>query len=119
MKLRILFVGDVVGRAGRTAIAEHLPGMVRDWALDLVIVNGENAAGGFGITEVIYQEFIDAGADAITLGNHAWDQREALGFIERAPRLVRAANFSKGTPGRGSTPIETQNGKRAPIINAL
>src|SRR5258708_3628747 len=119
MKLRILFVGDVVGRAGRTAIAEHLPGMVRDWALDLVIVNGENAAGGFGITEVIYQEFIDAGADAITLGNHAWDQREALVFIERAPRLVRPANFPKGTPGRGSTLIDTKNGKRALIINAI
>src|SRR5260221_10692981 len=119
MKLRILFVGDVVGRAGRTAIAEPLPGMVRDWALDLVIVNGENAAGGFGITEVIYQEFIDAGADAITLGNHAWDQREALVFIERAPRLVRPANFPKGTPGRGSTLIDTKNGKRALIINAI
>ena len=88
--MRILFVGDVVGRAGRTAISEHLPGMIRDWALDLVVVNGENAAGGFGITEAIYQEFIDAGADAVTLGNHAWDQREALVFIERAPRLVRA-----------------------------
>ena len=85
--MRILFVGDVVGRAGRTAISEHLPGMIRDWALDLVIVNGENAAGGFGITEAIYQEFIDAGADVVTLGNHSWDQREALVFIERAPRL--------------------------------
>ena len=102
MILRILFVGDVVGRSGRTAISEHLPGMIRDWALDLVVVNGENAAGGFGITEAIYQEFIDAGADAVTLGNHAWDQREALVFIERAPRLVRPANFPKGTPGRGA-----------------
>jgi calcineurin-like phosphoesterase len=89
--LRILFVGDVVGRAGRTAVSEHLPGMIRDWALDLVIVNGENSAGGFGITEAIYQELLDAGADAITLGNHAWDQREALVFIERAPRQRRAA----------------------------
>ena len=69
--MRILFVGDVVGKAGRTAISEHLPGMIRDWVLDLVIVNGENAAGGFGITEAIYQEFIDGGADAVTLGNHA------------------------------------------------
>ena len=95
--MRILFVGDVVGRAGRTAIAEYLPGMVRDWALDLVVVNGENSAGGFGITEAIYQEFLDAGADAITLGNHAWDQREALVFIERAPKLIRPANYPKGT----------------------
>ena len=117
--MRILFVGDVVGRSGRTAISEHLPGMIRDWALDLVIVNGENAAGGFGITEAIYQEFIDAGADAVTLGNHSWDQREALVFIERAPRLVRPANFPQGTPGRGAALVDTKNGKRALVINAI
>src|SRR5207237_10626880 len=102
---------------GRAAIAEHLPGMIRDWALDLVIVNGENAAGGFGITEAIYQEFIDAGADAVTLGNHAWDQREALVFIERAPRLIRPANFPKGTPWRGSTLGDPKNGRRLAAIN--
>ena len=117
--MRILFVGDVVGRSGRTAISEHLPGMIRDWALDLVVVNGENAAGGFGITEAIYQEFLDAGADAVTLGNHAWDQREALVFIERAPRLVRPANFPKGTPGRGAALVDTKNGKRALVVNAI
>ena len=117
--MRILFVGDVVGRSGRAAISEHLPGMIRDWALDLVVVNGENAAGGFGITEAIYQEFVDAGADAVTLGNHAWDQREALVFIERAPRLVRPANFPKGTPGRGAALVDTKNGKRALVVNAI
>ena len=117
--MRILFVGDVVGRAGRTAVSQHLPGMIRDFALDLVIVNGENSAGGFGITEVIYQELLDAGADAITLGNHAWDQREALVFIERAPRLVRPANFPRGTPGRGSALIDTRSGKRALVVNAI
>jgi len=117
--LRILFVGDVVGRAGRSIVAEHLPRMVRDWSLDLVVVNGENSAGGFGITEAIYQELIDAGADAITLGNHAWDQREALVFIERAPRLVRPANFPKGTPGRGAALVETKTGKRALVLNAM
>src|SRR6201985_2028853 len=117
--MRILFVGDVVVRAGRTAISEHLPGMVRDWSLDLVIVNGENSAGGFGITEAIYQELLDAGADAITLGNHAWDQREALVFIERAPRLIRPANFPKGTPGRGAALIDTKRGQRALVINAI
>jgi metallophosphoesterase (TIGR00282 family) len=117
--LRILFVGDVVGRSGRNAVAEHLPKMIRDWSLDLVVVNGENAAGGFGITEAIYQELLDAGADAITLGNHAWDQREALVFIERAPRLVRPANFPKGTPGRGAALIDTRGGKRALIVNAI
>jgi metallophosphoesterase (TIGR00282 family) len=117
--LRILFVGDVVGKTGRTAISEHLPGMIRDWKLDLVIVNGENAAGGFGITEAIYQDFLDAGADAVTLGNHSWDQREALVFIERAPRLIRPANYPKGTPGRGAALIDTKNGKRALVINAI
>ena len=117
--MRILFVGDVVGRSGRTAVAEYLPGMIRDWSLDLVVVNGENAAGGFGITEAIYQELLDAGADAITLGNHAWDQRAALVFIERAPRLVRPANYPSGTPGRGSALIDTRGGKRALVVNAI
>jgi 2',3'-cyclic-nucleotide 2'-phosphodiesterase len=117
--LRILFVGDVVGRTGRTAISEHLPRMIRDWSLDLVIVNGENAAGGFGITESIYQELLDAGADAITLGNHAWNQKEALVFIERAPRLIRPLNFPRHSPGRGTALVETRNGKRALVINAI
>ena len=117
--MRILFVGDVVGRTGRAAVTERLPGLIRDWALELVVVNGENAAGGFGITEDIYRELCDAGADAITLGNHAWDQREALVFIERAPRLIRPANFPLGTPGRGAALVETKNGKRALVINAM
>ena len=117
--MRILFVGDVVGRSGRNAIAEYLPGMVKDWSLDLVVVNGENSAGGFGITEAIYQEFLDAGADAVTLGNHSWDQREALVFIGRAERLVRPANYPRGTPGRGAALVETKNGKHALVVNAL
>jgi calcineurin-like phosphoesterase len=98
--MRILFIGDVVGRSGRTVVNERLPRLIRDWKLDLVVVNGENAAGGFGITEAIYRELVDAGADAITLGNHAWDQKEALVFIERAPKLIRPVNFPAGTPGR-------------------
>ena len=117
--MRILFVGDVVGRSGRTAIADTLPGLIRDWKLELVVVNGENAAGGFGITEAIYQELLDAGADAITLGNHAWDQREALVFIERSPRLIRPANFPSGTPGRGAALIDTKSNKRALVINGI
>ena len=117
--MRILFIGDIVGRSGRAIVLQRLPDLVRDWKLDFVAANGENAAGGFGITEAIYQEFVDAGADAITLGNHAWDQREALVFIERAPRLVRPANFPVGTPGRGTALIDTKNGKRALVINAI
>ncbi len=98
---------------------DRLPGLIADWKLDLVVINGENAAGGFGITEAIYNELIEAGADAITLGNHAWDQREALVFIERAPRLIRPANYPSGTPGRGAAMIDTKNGKRALVINAM
>jgi hypothetical protein len=117
--MRILFIGDVVGRSGRTIVMERLPGLVAEWKLDLVVINGENAAGGFGITETIYNEFLDAGADAITLGNHAFDQREALVFIERAPRLIRPLNYPKGTPGRGAALVDTKNGKRALVINAM
>ena len=117
--MRILFIGDVVGRSGRTIVLDRLPKLIADWKLDLVVINGENAAGGFGITEAIYNELIEAGADAVTLGNHAWDQREALVFIERAPRLIRPANFPAGTPGRGAAMIETKNGKRALVINAM
>src|ERR1700691_359973 len=110
--MRILFVGDIVGRSGRAILLERLPRLIRDWRLDFVAVNGENAAGGFGITEAIYQEFIDAGVDAVTLGNHAWDQKEALVFIERASRLGRPADFSKGTPGRGAGPVASKRGER-------
>jgi 2',3'-cyclic-nucleotide 2'-phosphodiesterase len=117
--MRILFVGDVVGRSGRTIVYQRLPGLIRDWKLDLVVVNGENAAGGFGITEPIYHELIEAGADAITLGNHAWDQKEALVFIERAGRLVRPVNYPAGTPGRGAALIEAKNGARALVVNAM
>ncbi|HEU5430270.1 MAG TPA: YmdB family metallophosphoesterase, partial [Thermomicrobiales bacterium] len=116
--MRILFIGDVVGKTGRTAVGERLPALITAWKLDLVVVNGENAAGGFGITEAIYQEFLDAGADAVTLGNHAWNQKEALVFIERAPRLVRPLNFPRHTPGRGAALIDTKDGRRALVINA-
>ena len=117
--MRLLFIGDVVGRSGRAIVQDKLPGLVRDWKLDLVVINGENAAGGFGITETIYHELVDAGADAITLGNHSWDQREALVFIERAPRLIRPVNYPKGAPGRGAALVEAKNDKRALVINVM
>jgi len=117
--VRILFIGDIVGRSGRAIVLDRLPGLVRDWKLDFVVINAENAAGGFGITETIYQDLVGAGADAITLGNHAWDQREALVFIERAPRLIRPVNYPKGTPGRGAALIDARNGKRVLVVNAL
>jgi metallophosphoesterase (TIGR00282 family) len=117
--MRILFIGDIVGRSGRAIVLDRLPRLITEWKLDLVVANGENAAGGFGITEAIYNDLIDAGADAITLGNHAWDQREALVFIERAPRLVRPINYPAGTPGRGSILIDAKNGARALVVNAM
>jgi 2',3'-cyclic-nucleotide 2'-phosphodiesterase len=117
--VRILFIGDIVGRSGRSIVTERLPGLMVDWQLDFVAINGENAAGGFGITETIYHELIGSGADAITLGNHAWDQKEALVFIERAPRLVRPANYPKGTPGRGAALIEARNGAHVLVVNAM
>jgi len=117
--MRILFIGDVVGRSGRAVVQQRLPALVRDWKLDFVAINGENAAGGFGITESIYNDFLDAGADVVTGGNHSWDQKEALVFIERAPKLLRPINYPAGTPGRGSALIEAKNGARVLVVNAM
>jgi metallophosphoesterase (TIGR00282 family) len=117
--MRLLFLGDVVGRPGRQAVTEHLPRLRKRWSLDAVIVNGENAAGGFGITEAICDELMAAGADAITLGNHSFDQREALVFIERQKSLIRPINYPPSTPGRGATLIETRSGSRIFVVNAM
>ena len=117
--MRLLFVGDVIGRAGRTVLADRLPDLRRRWSLDCVVVNGENSAGGFGITEAICQEFLDHGADCVTLGNHSFDQREALVFIARQPRLIRPINYPPGTPGAGTALIELADGRRVLIANAM
>jgi hypothetical protein len=117
--MRLLFLGDIVGRAGRLAVQDRLPALRERWQLDCVVINGENAAGGFGITEAICDEILAAGADVITLGNHSWDQREALVFIERQPRLIRPANFPPGTPGRGAAVIEARNGARVLVVNLM
>ena len=117
--MRLLFLGDVVGRPGRVAIQNLLPSLRERWALDCVIINGENAAGGFGITESICEELLAAGADVITLGNHSFDQRDALVFIERQPRLLRPINMPQGTPGRGATVVPTPNGSMVLVVNAM
>ncbi len=117
--MRLLFLGDIVGRPGRNAVFERLPALRERWRLDCVVINGENAAGGFGITEAICDEVLAAGADAITLGNHSWDQREALVFIERQPRLLRPLNYPAGTPGRGANLIDTHSGRRVLIVNVM
>ncbi|UDL93239.1 TIGR00282 family metallophosphoesterase [Lichenihabitans sp. PAMC28606] len=117
--MRLLFIGDVMGRSGRTAIATELPRLKAEWQLDCIVVNGENAAGGNGITEAICTDIIEAGADAVTLGNHSFDQREALVFIEREPRLIRPLNYPKGTPGRGVALIEIADGRRVLVMNVM
>lgn len=116
--MRILFLGDVVGRSGRVAVIEQLPKLRERYRLDFVVVNGENAAGGFGISEQILIELLDAGADVVTTGNHVWDQRETLVFIERYDRLLRPVNFPPGTPGRGAGLFKAANGAEILVVNA-
>jgi metallophosphoesterase (TIGR00282 family) len=117
--MRLLFLGDVVGRTGRQAVISRLPELRARYRLDFVAVNAENAAGGFGITEAILADLLDAGADVVTLGNHAFDQKEALVFIERQPRLLRPINYPPGTPGRGSGIFKAASGADVLVINAM
>ncbi|MFQ5775886.1 MAG: YmdB family metallophosphoesterase [Kiloniellaceae bacterium] len=117
--MRLLFCGDVVGRPGREAVAAHLPRLRRDLGLDFVVANGENAAGGFGITEKICAQLFAAGVDAISGGNHMWDQREALSLIEREPRVVRPQNYPSGTPGRGAAVFGAGQGRKVMVLNVM
>ena len=117
--MRILFLGDVVGRAGRNAVIEQLPLLRERYRLDFVVVTGENAAGGFGITEAILVELLDAGADVVTSGNHVFDQRETIVFIERYDRLLRPINYPQGTPGKGVGLFKARNGAEVLVINAM
>ena len=117
--MRLLFLGDIVGRAGRKAALEAIPRLRKRYDLDFLVINGENAAGGFGITESIHLDLIDAGADAVTLGNHAFDQKDTLIFIERQERLIRPLNFPPGTPGRGAGLFKARNGADVLVINAM
>ena len=117
--MRLLFLGDVVGRAGRDAIAERLPGLIERHRFDFVVVNGENASHGRGLTESHFQGLRDAGADIVTLGDHAFDQRDTLSYIEREPTLIRPVNMPAVTPGRGAMFVEGRNGHRVLVVNAL
>jgi metallophosphoesterase (TIGR00282 family) len=117
--LRLLFLGDIVGRSARNAITERLPALIADHRVDFVAINGENAAGGFGITEEIFRGVIDAGADVVTTGNHVFDQREALVFAARQDRFLRPLNYPAGTPGRGSGIFMARNGARVLVMNAM
>jgi hypothetical protein len=119
--MRFAFFGDVVGRSGRDGLADHLPDLRRRLGLEFVVINAENAAAGFGITENTARELFDAGADCLTLGNHSWDQREALTYIVREPRLIRPANYPilSDAPGRGAQLFETERGHRVLVVNLL
>ncbi|MEM7694765.1 MAG: TIGR00282 family metallophosphoesterase [Pseudomonadota bacterium] len=117
--MRLIVLGDVVGRTGRTVLLTRLPRLIERFSPDFVVVNGENAAGGFGISEDIVNDFLDAGVDCITTGNHVWDQRDALVFIERHPQLLRPINFPPGTPGQGAAMFTTRTGKRVFVANLM
>jgi metallophosphoesterase (TIGR00282 family) len=117
--MKLLFCGDIVGRSGRDVLCEQVPRLRKELALDFVIANGENAAGGFGITEKICQDLYGAGIDAITTGNHVWDQRETSGFIDRHPRLLRPQNYPSGTPGKGSAVYQTVTGRKVMVVNIM
>jgi len=117
--MRLLFLGDVVGRAGRDAVADRLPGIVSQYGFDCVVINGENASHGRGLTEQHFAGLRAAGADVVTLGDHAFDQRDTLVYIEREATLLRPINMAAGVPGRGSALIETRGGYRVLVINAL
>ena len=119
--MRFAFFGDVVGRSGRDALSEYLPDLKRKLGLEFVIINAENASAGFGLSENSARQLFDAGADCLTLGNHSWDQKEALTYIVREPRLIRPLNYPPlaDAPGRGANLFETDSGKRILVMNAL
>ncbi|WP_333684915.1 TIGR00282 family metallophosphoesterase [Pontibaca methylaminivorans] len=117
--MRLLFLGDVVGRAGRAAIRDRLPQLRKDWRLDFVVVNGENASGGMGLTGDHAKLILEAGADCITLGDHAFDQRDMMQFIETEHRVLRPLNFAKAAPGRGARLFETRGGRKVLVLQAL
>ncbi|MFA9558012.1 TIGR00282 family metallophosphoesterase [Evansella sp. AB-rgal1] len=114
--MKVLFIGDVVGSPGRNVIKEYLHKLKGKYRPDITIVNGENAAGGKGLTDKIYHELKHAGADVITLGNHAWDKKEIFDFIDNVNDVVRPANFPKGTPGAGYI-IKNVGNKKIAVIN--
>ncbi len=117
--MRILFFGDIMGRSGRDGLAKHLPDLKTGLKPDVTIINGENAAGGFGITAKLAQDFYALGVDCITTGNHVWKQKELVGTIDRDPHLLRPLNYLDGTPGRGSYLHTLPGGRKILIANVM
>jgi metallophosphoesterase (TIGR00282 family) len=117
--MRILFIGDIMGRSGREALEKYLPVLKQKLKPEVVIVNGENAASGAGITDKICKQFYDWGADVITTGNHVWDQREIIQYIGRDPKLLRPINYPEGSPGAGVYKHTLEDGRTITVINAM
>jgi metallophosphoesterase (TIGR00282 family) len=117
--MRVLFLGDVMGRAGRKAVAERLPALRIEWGLDFVVVNGENATSGVGLSGEHAKALLAAGADCVTLGDHAFDQKDMMGFIETEPRILRPLNFSKIAPGKGARLFTLPDGRKILVAQVL
>ena len=117
--MRILFLGDVMGRSGRNAVAERLAGLRAEWRLDFVIINGENASNGMGLTGDHAKLLFDAGADCVTLGDHAFDQKDMLSHIGSDTRIIRPLNYAKGAPGRGHRVFDAPGGRKVLVAQAL
>lgn len=117
MPVKILFIGDVIGKPGREALSRELHRIVDRHMVDLLIANGENAAGGFGLTQETAQDLFKCGIHVLTSGNHIWDKKDALEYIKREERIVRPANYPEGTPGRGTTIVKTPGGTKVGILN--
>jgi metallophosphoesterase (TIGR00282 family) len=117
--MRLLFIGDIVGKPGRDLLRQGLRAIVEDHAIDVVIANAENAAGGFGITREIGDQILDMGVDVLTSGNHIWDKKEALDYIGTEPRLLRPANYPAGVPGNGSYISRTRDGRSLGVLNLM
>lgn len=117
--MKILFLGDVMGRAGRKAISDLLPDLRQRWSLDFIVVNGENATNGMGLSADHARLILDAGADVVTLGDHAFDQKDMLTYIEKEPRILRPLNFSKNAPGAGARVFEATRGRKVLVTQVL
>ena len=117
--MRVLFLGDVMGRAGRAAVTGRLPALRTQWRLDFVVVNAENATSGAGLSPEHAKVLLDAGADVLTLGDHAFDQKDMVAFIEQEPRLIRPLNYAKVAPGRGAKVFDAPGGRKVLVAQAL
>jgi metallophosphoesterase (TIGR00282 family) len=117
--MKVLYIGDIMGEPGRRAVARMVPRLVSQRQIDIVVGNGENAAGGFGITPELAEELFRAGLSAITTGNHAWDKKEILDYFPRERRLLRPANYPEGVPGQGSVIVQARNGEELAILQLM